>query len=112
VFHGNHLLYWSVRSEGVIYVNAYSGKIICGATSRTLSIWLDAVLSEDLHLLGQTAPGAFVAGKTVFSSCHADDENCESVLSTGLASFLLKAKMAISKIRGASEPFLSRYLLN
>ena len=70
MFHGNHLLYWSVRSEGVIYVNAYSGKIICGATSRTLSIWLDAVLSEDLHLLGQTAPGAFVAGKTVFSSCH------------------------------------------
>ena len=43
---------------------------------------------------------------------YADDENCESVLSTGLASFLLKAKMAISKIRGASEHFLSRYLLN
>lgn len=42
----------------------------------------------------------------------ADDENCESLFSTGPASFLLKAKMVKKIIRGASDLILSRCLLN
>lgn len=45
--------------------------------------------------MGQTVPFAAVRRKLLIQplSRAADDENCESVFSTGLASFLLKAKM-------------------
>ena len=95
VFHGNHLL-WSVKTSlGVIYVNAYSDEDHLRSHKLNSFKMAKRRVWRGIAPMGQTEPVQPSAGTFWIqpASRAADDEYCESIVSTGLASFLLKAKI-------------------